>query len=96
LRRRALALALAAGAAFAAVAPAAVACPVCYGAAQSPLIDGARWSIVFLGGLIYLLLGGVAAMVFALRRRVRANLAQGSLNPPLAFASPAARTAKEH
>ena len=77
--------ALAALAAGAAIAPAAAACPVCYGQAQAPIFDGARWSVIFLGGLAYALMGGAAAVVIALRRRVRANLEHGPTVPPLPF-----------
>lgn len=50
------------------------ACPVCYGEASGDMIDGAKLSILFLGGLVYLVIGGGAGAFFALRRRVRKNL----------------------
>lgn len=48
---------------------AAFACSVCYGAAESPVLDGMNWSILFMLGLTYLLLGSFAAFFFYLRRR---------------------------
>jgi hypothetical protein len=76
-------------------APAAAACPVCYGGAEAPVFDGARWSVVFLGGLTYLLMGGAAAVVIVLRRRVRAELAQGPVAKRLPFAASAASNTVE-
>jgi hypothetical protein len=69
---------LASGAGLAAVlsllAPrAAHACAVCYGAASDPMIEGTRWSIVFLLVLTYLLLGGGAALFVLARRSSRAR-----------------------
>lgn len=52
----------------------AAACPVCYGEAGGDVIDGAKLSILFLGGLVYVVIGGGAGVVLALRRRVRKNL----------------------
>ncbi len=52
----------------------AAACPVCYGEASGDMIDGAKLSVLFLGGLVYLVIGGGAGAVIALRRRVRKNL----------------------
>lgn len=49
----------------------AAACPVCYGGTEGAMMDGLRWSIVFLGALVYVLLGGGIALAFALRRRAR-------------------------
>jgi len=34
------------------------------------MIDGTRWSVAFLGGLVYTLFLGAGGVVFALRRRV--------------------------
>jgi hypothetical protein len=97
-RAASAALALAALAAILALAPAAAACPVCFGEADDPVLDGARWSVIFLGGLTYTLFGGAAAAVFALRRRVRAaayELDQEPLAEPLPFAPPAKSRDKE-
>lgn len=52
----------------------AVACAVCYGQAQGDVISGAKLSIVFLGALVYAVIGGGVGVLFALRRRVRRNL----------------------
>jgi hypothetical protein len=52
----------------------ALACAVCYGQAQGDVISGAKLSIAFLGALVYVVIGGGAAMLVALRRRVRRNL----------------------
>jgi len=49
----------------------AAACPVCYGDAEDPVIDGTRWSVIFLGSLVYLMFGGAAGIVFAQRRKLR-------------------------
>jgi hypothetical protein len=46
-----------------------LACSVCWGSAQDPVIQGTKLSIVFLLGLTYLLLGGGIGMVFMARRR---------------------------
>ena len=52
----------------------AYACPVCYGAADNSVIDGAKLSVLFLGALVYVVIGGGVGLVLALRRRVRKNL----------------------
>lgn len=51
-----------------AAAPAA-ACPSCYGAADAPVLDGARSAVIFMGLLVYGLLGGGVAMVVLVRRK---------------------------
>lgn len=51
------------------IAAPAAACPVCYGEAESGIIDGVRWAIVFMGALVYALIGGGIALVIVLRRR---------------------------
>ena len=51
--------------------------------------------MVFLGGLTYVLMGGAAAVVIALRRRVRASLEQGPTVPPLPFRPEASTRVKE-
>ena len=48
----------------------ALGCPVCYGEAAGSVIDGTKWSVAFLGGLVYMLFLGAGGVVFALRRRV--------------------------
>ncbi|MGH9341790.1 MAG: hypothetical protein ACRD1R_19925 [Acidobacteriota bacterium] len=45
------------------------ACSVCYGAAESPLIDGARLSIIFMLLLTYVIVGGFVLFFFYLRKR---------------------------
>lgn len=49
----------------------AAACPVCFGETDDPVVDGVRWSVIFLGGLVYLVLGGGVAMFIVLRRRAQ-------------------------
>jgi len=46
-----------------------LACSVCWGAAQDPVVEGTKLSIVFLLGLTYLLLGGGVGLVFIVRRK---------------------------
>lgn len=79
-RRLASALAVAAGALL--LAPAAArACAVCYGAGSDPMIDGTRWSVVFLLILTYLLLGGGGALFVLARRSARRAAAGGATGP---------------
>jgi len=56
-----------------------LACSVCWGAAQDPVIHGTKLSIVFLLVLVYLLLGGGVGMVFMARRRARQLQLQSEL-----------------
>ena len=46
-----------------------LACSVCWGAVQDPVVHGTKLSIVFLLGLTYALLGGGVGMVVLLRRK---------------------------
>lgn len=55
----------------AAVALPAAGCPVCYGEAEGGVITGTKWSVAFLGALVYLLLGGAGGLVLVQRRRLR-------------------------
>ena len=55
-----------------------LACSVCWGAAQDPVVQGTKLSIVFLLGLTYLLLGGGVGMVLLLRRRALRAAAAGA------------------
>lgn len=56
-----------------------LACSVCWGAAQDPVVEGTKLSIVFLLGLTYLLLGGGVGLVFVVRRKaLRAAAAGGA------------------
>lgn len=59
----------------------AAACPVCYGEAEDPVIEGTRWSVIFLGGLVYLLFGGAAGIVFAQRRKLRRLAGEPGADP---------------
>lgn len=52
----------------------AFACPVCYGEASGSMIDGAKLSVAFLGGLVYLVIGGGVGAVLLIRRHVRKNM----------------------
>ncbi len=47
-----------------------LACSVCYGKADNSMIDGGQNAIVFMLLLTYLLLGGGAFLMIAMRRRV--------------------------
>jgi hypothetical protein len=58
-----------------------LACSVCWGAAQDPVIHGTRLSIVFLLVLVYLLLGGGVGMAFMARRRARRLQLQPDMEP---------------
>lgn len=57
-----------------------LACSVCWGASQDPVVHGTKLSIVFLLGLTYLLLGGGVGMVFLVRRKALRAAAAGE--PP--------------
>lgn len=56
------------------VAAPAFACPVCYGDAGGSVIDGAKLSVLFLGALVYLLIGGGVALAVVAHRRAVKNL----------------------
>jgi hypothetical protein len=45
------------------------ACPVCYGGAEGDVIEGAKLSVFFMGGLVYTVMIGGVVMVVAARRR---------------------------
>ena len=49
---------------------AAAACPVCFGEAEAPILDGARLAIVFMGALTYLLITAAGVVVWLIRRKV--------------------------
>jgi hypothetical protein len=55
--------------AAAAVPP--LACAVCFGGAESPLVDGARAGAFMLIGVTVLMQGSLAGFFFYLRRRAR-------------------------
>jgi hypothetical protein len=65
-----------------------LACSVCWGAAQDPVVHGTKLSIVFLLLLTYLLLGGGVGMFVAIRRK--ALRAARSSHPASALADGAA------
>lgn len=56
------------------VAAPAFACPVCYGQAEGSVIDGAKLSVIFLGALVYVLIGGGIALAVVVHRRAVKNL----------------------
>lgn len=70
-------LALAFVAALLAGAGDASACPVCYGQAEGKVIDGAKLSVFFMGGLVYTVMGGGVALAFVAARRARRDLEEG-------------------
>lgn len=49
------------------------ACPVCYGAAEGEVIEGAKLSVIFMGALVYAVMGGGVAMVVVARRRAASS-----------------------
>lgn len=57
------------------------ACSVCYGAAESPILDGMNFSILFMLVLTYAVAGGFA--VFFLYLRKREKLFTGTTRTPL-------------
>ena len=70
MSRRLILLGLAA-LAMLAVASASTACPVCFGESDSPIAKGAEYSVLFMMGVTYTLIGGGVATVIFLRRRQR-------------------------
>ena len=70
MNRRIILLGLAA-LAMLAVASASMACPVCFGESDSPIVKGAEYSILFMMGVTYALIGGGLATAIFLRRRQR-------------------------
>lgn len=70
-----------------------LACSVCWGAAQDPVVEGTKLSIVFLLGLTYLLLGGGVGLVLVVRRKaLRAAAVAGTPIPSTASTPAAAAT----
>lgn len=47
------------------------ACPVCFGAEETPLIDGARFGILVLLGITFVVQGGFVGFFLYLRKRAR-------------------------
>ena len=69
-----------------------LACSVCWGNVQDPVVEGTKLSIVFLLGLTYLLLGGGVGLVFIVRRKaLRAAAATASMGDDQAIATPTSR-----
>jgi len=64
-----------------------LACSVCWGAAQDPVVHGTKLSIVFLLGLTYALLGGGVGMVVLLRRKALRNVSTVALAAQAATAA---------
>ncbi len=48
-----------------------IACPVCYGESDSPMVKGAELSILFMAVLTYCMIIGGVFVFFFLRRRAR-------------------------
>ena len=49
----------------------ALACPVCFGAAESPLIDGAKLGVLVMVGITLVVQGAFVAFFFHLRNRAK-------------------------
>lgn len=58
-----------------------LACAVCYGEPGNPLTEGAKWGVIFLGGVIFSVLSCFAG-VFIFWSRRAAALERGDLQPP--------------
>ena len=59
-----------------------IACPVCFGAGEGPLIDGSLAGIVALMAVTLVVLGGFAAFFLYLRRQAnRADVEAGTATP---------------
>lgn len=53
------------------------ACPVCYGASDSPMADGVNAAIIFLLGVTGTVLSGVVAFFVYMRKRTKLTLNNG-------------------
>lgn len=73
---------------MAAVAAPAAACPVCYGDTDSPMVEAAGLSIVFMAIFTYTLIFSGVALFLVLRRRAR-RLAQAPAQVGLGAEQPA-------
>jgi hypothetical protein len=49
----------------------ALACPVCFGAAEAPLIDGARLGVLVLLAILLVVQGGFLSFFLYLRKRAK-------------------------
>ena len=47
------------------------ACPVCFGALETPMIDGAKLGVVVMLGVLFAVQGGFVAFFLHLRRRAK-------------------------
>jgi hypothetical protein len=50
-----------------------LACPVCFGAEETPMIDGAKLGILVMLGVTFAVQGGLVAFFLYLRRRAKRN-----------------------
>jgi hypothetical protein len=50
-----------------------LACPLCFGAAETPLIDGAKLGVLVMLGVLFAVQGAFVAFFLYLRRRAREN-----------------------
>jgi hypothetical protein len=50
-----------------------LACPLCFGAAETPLIDGAKLGVLALLGVLFAVQGAFVAFFLYLRKRARQN-----------------------
>ena len=49
------------------------ACPLCFGAEETPLIDGARLGVIAMLGVLFVVQGAFVAFFLHLRKRARQN-----------------------
>ena len=49
------------------------ACPLCFGAEETPLIDGARLGVIVMLGVLFVVQGAFVAFFLYLRKRARQN-----------------------
>jgi hypothetical protein len=58
----------------------ALACPVCFGASDAPIVDGVQMAVIALLGITTIVLGGFGAFfVYLMRQAQRAQAASGGL-----------------
>jgi hypothetical protein len=50
-----------------------LACPLCFGAEETPLIDGAKLGVVVMLGVLFVVQGAFVAFFLYLRKRAREN-----------------------
>jgi len=48
-----------------------LACPVCFGAAETPMIDGAKLGVLVMLGITFMVQGAFVAFFFYLRKRAK-------------------------